>query len=195
MHSVNIIDDISLLTLLQKGDHSAFERLYTMYHKVLYLHAYSILRDREVAKDIVQDLFVTIWDKRETLEIKSKFSHYLNVSIRNKVLDYIAREKSKSRYLASLNNYIESNHSLTDYTLREKMLQEQINSVLNCLSPRLREVFELSRVHYLTHKEISEKLNLSEQSVRSYIKSVLRVLRAKFGILPWALLILYCKYF
>ncbi|SFS31914.1 RNA polymerase sigma factor [Sphingobacterium wenxiniae] len=195
MGSPSIIDDKELLQMLLKGDREAFQQLYQQYYATLYLHAYQKLKDREAAKDIVHDLFANIWQKSESLRITDKISSYLYASIRNRVIDYIAKEQSKSHYLESLVGHIEIGQANTDYLLREKMLQEQIENVLKTLSPRVREVFELSRKSYLNHKEISQKLDLSEQSVRSYIKDALRVLRMRLSAFPWVLFILFCKYF
>ena len=181
--------------MLRQGSDTAFEFLYNKYYGVMYLHAYNKLRDRETAKDIVQDIFTGIWQRKEYLEIKTGLSSYLYSSTRNRVIDHISKEKSKAGYLDSLADYEEKGYSATDHLLREKMLQQQIESVLGQLPPRLREIFELSRKQHLSHKEISKKLNLSEQSVRTYIRDVLRILRMRFGALPWIIFLLYYKFF
>ncbi len=195
MKNLSIIDERELLQKLQEGDRTAFCMLYQQYYGMLYLHAYQKLQDREAAKDIVHDLFANIWQKSDTLAVNGKLSSYLCVSIRNRVIDYIAKEKSKLHYLESLALHMETEHSDTDYLLREKMLQEQIENVLHKLSPRVREIFELSRKYHLSHKEISVKLHLSEQSVRSYIKDALRVLRMRLSAFPWVFFMLFCKFF
>ncbi|MBD1422745.1 RNA polymerase sigma factor [Sphingobacterium chuzhouense] len=187
-------EEKTLLHELQKGDESAFRQIYNQYYGVLYLHAYNKLRDRETAKDIVHDLFAGIWQKRESLTITGKLSSYLYASVRNRILDYISKEQSKANYLESLTQRMESQYEATDHRVREKMLEEQIENVLLQLPPRIREIFELSRKQYLSHKEISQRLNLSEQSVRSYIKDALRALRMKLGSFPWILFLIYCKF-
>lgn len=188
-------EEKALLRELQKGDELAFRQIYNQYYGVLYLHAYSKLRDRETAKDIVHDLFAGIWQKRESLMITGKLSSYLYTSVRNRVLDYISKEQSKTNYLESLTQQLENQYEATDHRIREQMLQEQIENVLQKLPPRIREIFELSRKQYLSHKEISQKLNLSEQSVRSYIKDALRVLRVKLNAFLWVLFLFYVNFF
>lgn len=188
-------DEKTLLRELQKGDECAFRQIYNQYYGVLYLHAYNKLRDRETAKDIVHDLFAGIWQKRESLTITGKLSSYLYASVRNRILDYISKEQSKANYLESLTRQMENQYEATDYHVREKMLQEQVENTLMQLPPRVREIFEMSRKQYLSHREISQKLNLSEHSVRSYIKDALRVLRMKFGAFPWILFLFYYFFF
>lgn len=190
-----VAEEKALLSNLREGNTQAFQQLYNRYYGVLYLHAYNKLRDREAAKDIVHDLFAGIWQRRESLAVTGKLSSYLYASVKNRIIDYISKEQSKVNYLASLSQQIENQYDAADYQIREKMLREQIENVLTQLPPRVREIFELSRNQYLSHKEISEKLNLTEQSVRSYIKDALRVLRMKLGAFPWVLFLLYCKLF
>ncbi|PRD48137.1 RNA polymerase sigma factor [Sphingobacterium haloxyli] len=196
MHKSHVIgEEKALLHALRKSDTSAFQRIYNQYYSLLYIHAYNKLRDRDAAKDIVHDLFANLWQRRESLTVTGKLSSYLYASVRNRILDYISKERSKASYLASLTHRIESQPDEADYHVREKMLEEQIETVLLQLPPRIREIFELSRKQYLSHKEISQKLNLSEQSVRSYIKDALRALRMKLSMYPWILFVLYCKLF
>ncbi len=194
MQNVQNINDLFLLQKLKDGDNIAFQELYNKYYGILYLHVYQKLKDREVAKDIVHDLFISIWQKRADLSINGQVSSYMYVAIRNRVIDYIYKEKSKLKYLESLTEPSQQISSETDYLLREKLLAEQIESVLDRLSPRVKEVFELSRKEYLSHKEIANKLNISEHSVRGYIKLALRLLKMKFGSILYLMLIFFCKY-
>lgn len=195
IYSKQKIEERELLHELQQGNTVAFQKLYNTYFALLYLHATRKLQDREAAKDIVHDLFASIWQNRYTLTINGKISAYLYSAIRYSVIDYIAKEKSKTNYLAALPLPSASHTTDTDHLLREKLLQEQIEQILDRLSPRVREVFELSRQHYLSHKDIAKKLNLSEHSVRSYIKEALRLLRTKLGSLLWVFLLFFCKFF
>lgn len=194
MQNVQNINDLFLLQKLKDGDNIAFQELYNKYYGILYLHVYQKLKDREVAKDIVHDLFISIWQKRADLSIKGQVSSYMYAAIRNRVIDYISKEKSKLKYLETLTEPSQQVSSETDYLLREKLLAEQIESVLNRLSPRVKEVFELSRKEYLSHKEIAHKLNISEHSVRGYIKLALRLLKMKVGSILYLMLIFFCKY-
>ncbi|GAA0881446.1 MULTISPECIES: RNA polymerase sigma-70 factor [Sphingobacterium] len=195
MYNKQKIEERDLLQELKNGNSLAFQKLYNTYFALLYLHATHKLHDREAAKDIVHDLFASIWQNRYTLAIQGEISAYLHSAIRYRVIDHIAKEQSKTKYLASLPPITTHHTRDTDHSLREKLLQEQIDRVLNKLSPRVREVFELSREHYLSHKDIAKKLNLSEHSVRSYMKEALRLLRSKLGSLLWVSLLFFCKIF
>lgn len=189
------LNEKELFLQISNGDKQAFDQLYTHFYGILYLHALQKLNDREIAKDIVHDLFLTIWQNRETIIVTGSLSAYLHVSIRNKVIDYISKEKSKTKYLDALGIQFELTFDSTDYLVREKDLQDQIDNILYQLPPRIKEIFILSRYQYLSHKEIASKLNITEQSVRSYIKTALKVFRMRLSSIPWVVLLLYCKYF
>lgn len=195
MYKTQTIEERELLQELQEGNAIAFQKLYNNYFALLYLHATRKLQDREAAKDIVHDLFTSIWQNRYTLSIHGEISAYLYSAIRYRVIDYMAKEQSRTSYLASLPPVTAHHTGDTDHSLREKLLQEQIENVLHKLSPRVREVFELSRKHYLSHKDIAKRLNLSEHSVRSYMKEALRLLRSKLGSLLWIGFLFFCKNF
>ena len=195
MYKTQTIEERELLQELQEGNAIAFQKLYNNYFALLYLHATRKLQDREAARDIVHDLFTSIWQNRYTLSIHGEISAYLYSAIRYRVIDYMAKEQSRTSYLASLPPVTAHHTGDTDHSLREKLLREQIENVLHKLSPRVREVFELSRKHYLSHKDIAKRLNLSEHSVRSYMKEALRLLRSKLGSLLWIGFLFFCKNF
>lgn len=188
MSEKKLHNERELLLQLKEGSTKAFEIIYRHYYSILYLHALSKIKNRELAKDIVHDLFTYIWQCRATLDIQSNLTGYLYRSVRNRVLDTLAKEKSNSKYLDSLLEVMTQQTEFADASLREKMLHEQVEAVLNKLTPRVREVFELSRKEYLTYKQIADKLNISEQTVRGYAKEALKQLRYRFGSFLWIVL-------
>ncbi len=190
MVAYNSLSDLELSAFLKTGDHEAFAEIYERYFGLLYLHAFKRLRDEEGAKDVVQELFATLWSKRETLVFKTNLSNYLYTAIRNRVLDVIAHKQVESRYISSLPQFIKTDTCQTDHRLREKLLAEMIEKEIQELPPRMREVFELSRKANLSHKEIADQLNLSEQSVRSHIKNALKRLRNKIGFILYVMCLL-----
>jgi RNA polymerase sigma-70 factor (ECF subfamily) len=195
MANISTEEEKELLSLLKIGDKSAFEVLYRGFYGVLYLHAYRKIKHREIAKDIVQDLFTVLWQIREQLDIKVRLSSYLYGAIRNRIIDLYAKEQSQTKYLDSLQRVINDNYVPADAVVREKMLAEQIEKALQQMPPRMYQVFDLSRKQYLTHKEIARELKISEHTVRSYIKDALRILRYKLGSYLWLLVMLFAKYF
>lgn len=186
------LDDHDLVTLLRNGNRDAFTEIYQRYFKVLFAHAYKKMQNDDAARDLIQELFTNLWVKREILTFHSSLVAYLYTAIRNHVLDHYAHENVKSRYVSSLQQFIEVETAETDHRIREKELLEAIQKEIQALPGKMREIFELSRKEHLSHKEIAEKLNISEQTVSKQITNALKLLRGKFG---HTLLVIFLTHF
>nr|WP_121273534.1 RNA polymerase sigma-70 factor [Pedobacter schmidteae] len=177
------ISDVELVSLLKHGDRLAFTEIYSRYKIVLHTHAYKWMRDREEAMDIIHELFAVLWDKRESVQFDSSLSGYLYVSLRNKIFNRVSKRKFESQYIDSLQEFIDKGDCVTDHLVREKQLTALIEKEITALPHKMREVFELSRKSNLSHKEIAEQLQISEQTVRKHIQHALRILKSKLGLL------------
>lgn len=173
--------DVELTDLLRSGDHLAFTEIYQRYTNVLQGHAYSKLQDREEAIDLVQELFVSLWTKREGVVIHTTLSGYLYTAVRNRILNIILHKKVASDYITSLQDFIDHGEALTDHLVREKELTLIIEKEISALPEKMRAVFELSRKEGLSHKEIAEKLGLSEKTVKNQVNNSLKALKGKLG--------------
>ncbi len=192
MSAYNSLSDMELLDLVKSDNEVAFAEIYDRYFGVLYLHAYHRLRDKDEAKDLVQELFVYLWSKRALLEPKTNFSNYLYTWVRNRVLNAIAHKHVEEKYRSALATQVDVAEAFTDHRVRERQLAAIIEREIHALPPKMREVFELSRKYNLSYKEIGDKLNLTEQSVRSHVKNALKILRIKLGIVLF-IFFLFCK--
>ncbi|ARS40357.1 RNA polymerase subunit sigma-70 [Sphingobacteriaceae bacterium GW460-11-11-14-LB5] len=180
--------DHELLALLKTNDESAYKEIYNRFWFVLYGHAKRMLTDDEDAEDVVQDVFLTLWTKSEIIDLKTSLSSYLYTVVRNKIFDRFDHAKVKSKYIASLEKFIERGNYEADFLIREKQLHELIQQEINCLPEKMREIFKLSRHSNLSYQEIAEQLGVSEGVVRNQVSRALKILRSKFGI---AILIYY----
>ena len=170
--------DQELLSLLREGDTEAYASLYNRYFEVVYVQTFAKVGNDAETKDIVHEIFLRIWERRgQLLDIKN-LKAFLLTATRNYILDLIARDKVADKYynsfLASYNLPQE-----TDFIIREKEIQGLIDEAIEALPSKMREVFELSRKEYLSHKEIAEKLNISEKTVKTQINNALKVLKKK----------------
>jgi len=176
------VDDRELVVMLQAGDTEAFTELYNRYKSPLIIHSYKKIGDLEDAKEIVQEVFSTLWSQREQLPSIQQVSGYLYTMVRNKVLNYIEHKQVEARYALNFQRFIDEGHNSSDIQIREKELQQMIDREIAALPPKMREVFILSRKEHLTHKEIAERLNISEFTVKNHIKGALKILRLKIGL-------------
>lgn len=192
MAAYSTYTDQELVALLKQGEQLAFAEIYQRYKWVLYLHAMKRIGNREEAKDIVQELFTTLWDKREHLDLKGHLSGYLYTSIRNRIIKWISHSKVESSYIASIKDAVNSGICITDYKVRENNLAAIIEKEINELPEKMRKVFLMSRKLQMSHKEIAEELGIEEATVKRQVSNALKILRIKLGLLLW--LIFLIKY-
>jgi len=174
--------DSELITLLKKGNKRAFAAIFNKYNSLLLAHVYKKTRDREEAKDIVQEVFTMLWVKRDQIKPKSNLGGYLMLAVKHKVLDLMGHKNVKSRYFDSLATFAMKAENATDHRIREKQLQDMIAKEIAALPPKMQEVFLMSRENQLSHKEIARQLNISEETVNTQIKRALKALRLKLGL-------------
>ncbi|HWW42847.1 RNA polymerase sigma-70 factor [Pedobacter sp.] len=183
MNHLEGLSDQQLVDLLREGNHAAFTEIYNRYVQELLNHAYNQVRRREEAKDIIHQVFTMLWHKRATIKLSPNLPGVLFTSVRNIVVNQVVRQKVQNKYLESVRHFVSQETVVTDHLIREKQLAEIINKEIALLPPKMREVFELSRKGNLSHKEIAEQLNLSEQTVSKHISNALKILRDKFGVI------------
>ena len=191
MASLTTLSDQELATLFRDGEEAAYIELYQRFKGILHLHAYRKLGNFEEAKDVVQELFAIIWDKRESLPLTNNFSGYLYQTLRNRIFNIIAHKKVESGYATSISQFLQGENASTDHKIRERDLAQRIELEINNLPPRMREVFLLSRRSYLSHKEIAQELNISESTVKNQIKNALKILRIKLGLILYIAFLLH----
>lgn len=177
-----IHEDIELIHLIKADNHIAFFELYERYKTVLYLHAKRMLDDEDETKDVIQEIFTTLWDKRTSLSISTSVKSYLYTAVRNKVLNLLTHRKFEINYLNSLQKVIDLTENEVEGQIREKQLIVMIEKEIELLPAKMREVFELSRKQHLSHKEIAEKLSISDKTVKKQINNAIKILRQKINV-------------
>ncbi|MFI5161942.1 MAG: RNA polymerase sigma-70 factor [Sphingobacteriales bacterium] len=171
---------------MKEDNHAAFNEIYRRYFHLMYVHAFKKLRDEELAKDVIQDLFTNLWHRRNSYSVDDNIAGYLYTSVRNKIFDLFAHQKVESTYIQSLKDYFDKVKSVpTDYLVREKQLQAYIDKEIQALPPKMRRIFEMSRKEHLTHSEIARNLGTSENNVSTQITSALRILRKRLDIVAF----------
>ena len=173
----NFSEERSLILRLIGGDEDAFCELYATYKIRLIFFAMRFLKSREYAEDVFQDAFTVVWQSRRFINPDASFSSYLYTIMRNRILNQLRNaaneEKLKESILSQALDY-------TEDTKREVMLNDLkslISHALQQLTPRQREIFEMSREAQLSHKEIADKLGISVNTVQEHISISLKLIR------------------
>jgi RNA polymerase sigma-70 factor (family 1) len=184
------LHDHQLIDLLKEDDEAAFTEIYSRYAENLTGFASSKLYCLADASDIIHDLFVTLWEERRTLMVHRKLESYLFTLVRYRVVDKIRKNITKEGYAGMISMLSQSYGPEVEGQIAAKELQQQVNSKLEELSPRVKEVYKLSREQHLSIKEIAEKLEVSEQTVKNQLTAALKHLRQSIGqVLVWSLIL------
>jgi len=189
MKSYSKFKDEELTALLKGGDSAAFSELFKRYNRLLFVHAFRLLGDEEEARDIVQDVFTLLWDRRGEMNFTSNFSGFLYTMIRYRVFDGIAHKKVAEKYLHSIKDFFAKGEAKTDHRLRTRELEAIIEKEIAMLPSHLRATFELRRKG-LTHKEIAGQLDISEKTARNQASKAMKLLRGKLSILAYLFFLL-----
>ena len=173
----NFSEERSLILRLIGGDEDAFCELYATYKNRLIYFAMRFLKSREYAEDVFQGAFTVVWQSRRFINPDASFSSYLYTIMRNRILNQLRNaaneEKLKESILSQALDY-------TEDTKREVILNDLkslISHALQQLTPRQREIFEMSREAQLSHKEIADKLGISVNTVQEHISISLKLIR------------------
>jgi len=177
LNSIIPIEDNVLVQQLSQEDRKAFEIIYSKYWRPMLDSAWKGLHDKQAAEDLVQGVFLSLWQNRKQLEIDN-LEAYLKTAIRYKVLNYVVRTKRTHEFFESFYEIFRENNT-PEATFLAKNLMELIHSYAATLSVRRREIFMLYVQSRLSTKEIAETLGLSQKTVQNQLGISLQGLRTK----------------
>lgn len=168
-----------LLLLIKEGDMVAFYNIYERYCKRLYGFVLRYIKQEADAEEIVQEVFIKIWESRSRIDVYSSFESFLFTVAYNSTMSLFRKRVKEKKYLDHLKSLqqFENTPDITNEIHFEE-LNKKVQSLLNELTPRQREIFQLSRVDGLTHEEIAEKLNISVNTVKKHMVNTLSFLKS-----------------
>jgi len=169
--------DALLLLQLQQGEKPAFIILYNRHWEIAYTNAYKRLGDAEQAKDIVQEIFVSIWVNRQN-PIKN-LPAYLSIAVRNQIFKFIAKNKIFSPYLDTFENIVPSNQN-ADSNLLWQEFYRSYEVVLSKLPPKRQQIFRLRFHDDIPTKTIARQLQISRKTVQNQLGKAIEQLRVYF---------------
>lgn len=182
--------DSNLLSRLKEGDRDAFDAIYWRFSPKAYNTVFHLLNDSDTAEDIVQELFLTVWEKRQNIQPELNFEAYISVIARNLAYKYIEeafRKIQSSDDLLTLNLLTSSEEDTVD----AESLREYIFNIISSFPEMRRKIFIMSRFENFSHAEIAQKLHLSERTVEAHIYQALKELRKILGNKALAFLFIY----
>jgi len=182
MAAYSAYTDQELTVLLKEGDGLAYTEIYDRYWPIMFRHSRKMLKDDDEATDVVQDIFMLLWAKASEMVFTTSIRSFLYAATRNKVIDLINRNKVKTNYLTTLQEFYDKGEFVTENVLRERELISRIEAEVARLPKKMRRIFELSRKDHLSYKEISDMTNTSEGTVKKQVHNALKILRLKLHL-------------
>ena len=148
------------------SDEKALDELFQIYYDKLFTSSYVIVKSKDLAEEVVADVFYKIWQNREKLQEIKSLDNYLFVSVKNQSLNYVEKENrmGKDSIDEVLNNQLKDDYTAEDLMVSLEM-QYKIAKAIESLPPKCKEIFKLIRFEGLKYKEAAEKLNLSLNTV------------------------------
>lgn len=172
-------EDSALISALRKDSLEAFEILYNRYRKLLYSFSLKYLFDTEESKELVQTVFINLWERRKYLDEQKSVKSYLYRSAVNAIYNILKKKAVRRRYM--LNQLQKPEEATNPYEqIFYSDLDEKINELIGSLSPQQKKIYELKSRDGLTSEEIADKLELSVRTVENQIYRVNKLLKKQF---------------
>lgn len=171
-----------LLTQLKAGDEHAFTRLYHMYSKQLYLTIFRLVKSDKIAEELLQELFVKLWEKRAGLTIQSNIGGYLNRMGANLVFDFYrkaTKDQLVKEQLIAFFSDVQTDHQPAQESEAETDTVNQLVTLMEQLPPQRKKVFELCKIQGKSYLEAGQQLGISVSTVNDHIVKATRLLRTQ----------------
>ncbi len=174
------LTEASLITGLQQRSEAAFQQVFTTWYRPLHAYAFTLLQEEAMAEEMVQSVFVKLWERSDSLNLGGSLAAYLYRAVHNESMNYLKHLKVRQKH--QLHVVHRSEH--TDHAgrrLQVKELEARIGEALEELPEQCRTVFQLSRFEELRYREIAERLQISVKTVENHMGKALRLLREKLA--------------
>lgn len=186
------ISNSELITMIRTDEREGFAQLYEQYWETLLKYVIRILPDEDEACDVVQETFLTLWELRNTIPKLKSIKAYLLVIARNLAFKQLRAKLANTDMIDFYTAQYADAYNSIDQHLESKELGVALEAEIQQLPVKMREVFLLSRQQHLSYKEISERLNISDKTVKKQIHNALKLLRMKVDeeYIPYLILFL-----
>lgn len=178
MSDLTVHTDEVLVSLMKEGSQAAFTVLYERYWKKLVVQAYYILKTGEGAEEVVQEVFLDIWNRRAALQITYTFHTYIAAAIKYKILRWLSKEKKEQQRRALWTTAEED--TATQEWIDFQAMRSSLEAAVQQLPDKCQLVFRLSREAGMTEKEIARELDISIKTVETHLSRALKSLRTAY---------------
>lgn len=192
---MNNLLEKDIVQRLKSGEVQAFDEIYNLYSKRIYRFAYSFLKTKVNAEEIVQEVFLRVWEKRAKINKYYSFKAFLFTISHNIIIDNFRENLKEQKYVEFLKENAVVFHSDTEMSMEYSELNKMYWDAIDLLPERRRLIFKLHRIEGLSYSEISQKLNISNKTVENQMSSALKFLKEKLGSYFLSALLFYYLFF
>ena len=175
------LSEQEIVSAIRQGDERIFEDTFRKYYQSLCNYANSILKEMDEAEEVVQNLFLSIWEKRTDLEINVSLKSYLYRAVHNHCLNRIKHLKIREEYQQYATNFYDSSYESVSQTVMTNELEQKIEEAIRKLPEQCRLIFRMSRFDELKYHEIAKQLELSPKTIENQIGKALKFLRIELA--------------
>ncbi len=169
--------NIILAEKIRAGDQEAFEKLFHKYYARLCVFSNSFVKSLDISRDVVQDVFIKIWDNRDNFYVKQSLKAYLYQAVRNQSLNFLQQKKQKERLEERIKKQYEASEEIHGDELNTEELTAKVWKLVETLPERRRTIFILYRKHGLSYNEIAEVMSIARKTVENQMGKSLQYLR------------------
>lgn len=170
---------LNVNTAINTYNDVAFEQLFKAHYKALHAYANMLLKDIDAAEEVVQSMFLKLWEKRDLLEVQTSVKAYLYKCIYNDSLNLLKHEQVKTKYQDFTVHTMNTHHEAASNRVELSELQKELRLAMEALPEQCRIIFQMSRFEELKYKEIAERLGISVKTVENQMGKALKILRLK----------------
>jgi RNA polymerase sigma-70 factor, ECF subfamily len=170
-------EELNILERIKNGDKEAFETVFRAYYQSLCLFSLRYLKRIDLAEEIVQDIFVTIWEKRSGLQFETSLKAYLYRAVHNNSLKFLQHQKVVDKHIQYVIDQKEQYYYEPLNNLQVGEVSRLLENAFAAMPQKTREIFALSREEGLKYAEIAEKMNISIKTVEAHMGNALKILR------------------
>lgn len=168
-----------IVQLIREGNDESFRGIFHAYYEGLCQYAFTLLRDMDDAEDVVQSMFLKIWEKRQTLNITHTIKSYLYKSVYHQCINQFDHRAVRVKFQERVS--VEKSQSVQHPEVFPHELEERIVAVIKTLPKQCRTIFMMSRYQEMKYSEIAKELDISVNTIENQISKALRILRAHFN--------------
>lgn len=175
----SVTTELNLIERMKNDDKLAFSILFTRFYSDLVRFASGITHDKDAAEEIVQDIFIQLWENRTEIKIQHSVKSFLLKSTQNRCIDWLRHESIKNNYAGKIIHYPTLLQNDTENYILFSELESEIKNALDHIPPAYAEVFRKSRFEALNHQQIAENMGISVRTVEDRISKTIHLLRVQ----------------